>query len=272
VPKNKPKILFVFDHKYENTWRDGLWAALNILKENFNIQFHNLQNASPVADFSNFDFALGWGGFNSPVDNFLHKLKGVYPNFKYGLCIGGNAFPPMFDGQYDVLFFETEWYRPMIESHPNIVHAFGVNTNIYSPWKEAPIIWDWLSVGAFSYWKRQTKILSKTGTKFIVGEIQKENWQESFDIISDLLLNGVAVSDMVYPTKLRDIYNCSATVYIPADINGGGERSVLEARACGRPVEVEDDNPKLKGLLNCPLWDEKYYASQLRKGVESCLI
>ena len=268
--KNKNKVLFVFDHKYENTWRDGLWAALNILKSDFNIQFHNLQNASPVVDFSGFDFILGWGGFNSPVDNFLHKLKDAYPNFKYGLCIGGNAFPPVMDGQYDVLFYETHWYEPQLESHPNKFHAFGVNTNIYHR-QDSPIIWDWLSVGSFSYWKRHHKILAKNGTKMVIGEIQRDNWQESFDIISDLLLGGAGVSDMLYPTKLRDIYNSSAVVYIPAEVNGGGERAVLEARACGRPVEIEKDNDKLKELLNCPLWDERYYASQLKKGIESCL-
>lgn len=261
----------MFDHKNENLWRDGLWAALNLLKDTFNIQFHNLKNASPVVDFNGFDFILGWGGFNSPVDHFLHKLKDSYSNYKYGLCIGGNAFPPIFDGQYDVLFYETEWYKPFIQSHPNIVHAFGINSNIYNPWKEAPIIWDWLSVGAFAYWKRHERILMKSGTRLVVGEIQRDNWQESFDIISDLLLNGVGVTDMLYPTKLRNIYNCSGTVYIPADINGGGERAVLEARACGRPVEVEEDNPKLKELLNCQIWDEKYYANQLKKGVKSCL-
>ena len=114
-------------------------------------------------------------------------------------------------------------------------------------------------------------MIAKNGTKLVVGEIQKDNWQESFDIISDLLLAGVGISDMLYPTKLRNIYNCSETVYVPADINGGGERCVLEARACGRPVDVEEDNLKLKELVDGPIFDQHYYAKELKKGIESCL-
>lgn len=274
----KPKILFVYDHKYENMWRDGLWAALNLLKEDYEVQFHNLKNASPVSVFEGVTFVLGWGGFHSPVDHFIQKLKDRMPDIKYGLCIGGNAFPPSEPIIYDVLFYETDWakkwlidYAPNIEEETKLVHAFGINGDIYSPWTEAPIIWDWLSVGAFAYWKRHERILTKSGTRLVIGEIQKDNWQESFDIISDLLLNGVSVSDMLYPTKLRNIYNCSGTIYIPADINGGGERAVLEARACGRPVEIEDDNAKLKELLSSPIWDHVYYANQLKKGLKYCL-
>jgi len=32
---------------------------------------------------------------------------------------------------YDILFYETEWYRPVIEHHPRKRRAFGINTNIY---------------------------------------------------------------------------------------------------------------------------------------------
>lgn len=271
--KSKARLLFVYNHKYENIWRDGLWAALNILKEDYDIKFHNLHNASPLGLTGDYDFVLGWGAFNSPVDIFLRRYAETWPESKtkYGLCVGGVAYPNNYIGFYNILFYETEWYRPQISNHPRIMHAFGINTKIYTPWPEAPIIWDWLSVGAFAYWKRHERIIAKPGSKLVVGEIQKDNWSESFDIISDLLLAGVGISDMMYPTKLRNIYNCAGTVYIPADVTGGGERAVLEARACGRPVEIEDDNPKLRELLNSPVWDENYYASQLRKGVEMCL-
>ena len=32
---------------------------------------------------------------------------------------------------YDILFYETEWYRPAIQHHPRTRRAFGINTNIY---------------------------------------------------------------------------------------------------------------------------------------------
>lgn len=269
----KPKLLFVYDHKYPHLWRDGLWAALEELEDSFTITKFNLatdraQQTNKVFDF---DFVLGWGAFNSPVEQSFRELKAGMPWLKMGLCIAGNTFPPDNMDLYDILFYETEWYKPKIEDHKKIVHAFGVNTDIYNPWPEAPTIWDYLSVGSFAYWKRHENIIAKPGTKMVIGEIQRDNWQESFDIISNLLLAGVGISDMVYPTKLRNLYNCAGTIFIPADINGGGERAILEARACGKNVEIMGDNPKLKEILDGPVWDHHYYANQLKKGIKDVL-
>ena len=110
---------------------------------------------------------------------------------------------------------------------------------------------------------------NKVGHKLAIGEIQKDNMQESGRIISDLLTDNIMISDMVPVEQLCKIYNASRRVYIPADINGGGERAVLEARACGRPVEVEFDNPKLRELQNSIIWSHYYYADQLQLGILS---
>lgn len=264
----------------EKLWMDGLWAALNILEEDFEITKLNLRDldAGVVLKYfhvEEFDFLLGWGGFNSPVDKTLH-LK---TNKKKGLCIGGNAFPPEGADNYDVLFYETKWYRPQINFHKNIVHAFGINSDIYNNEKfflsnlefATPVIWDYIGVGSLSYWKRWEKMIDKKGRKLVVGEYQKDNEQESSRIANHLLKNNIMVSDMVHPYDLANFYHWSRTLYIPADINGGGERAILEARACGLQVEIEDDNPKLKELLTCPIYDEKYYAEQLKKGILSVL-
>ncbi len=276
--KNKEKILFIYDHKFSNLWRDGLWAALRILEEDFDIDRYNLyeKEYKVVVDFKKYDFILGWGAFGSPADKAISVLKEkVSKEVLFGLCLAGNVAPVPTINTYDVIFYETEWIKEnYIKSivDGKKIHAFGVNTDIYSPWKEAPIIWDWLSVGSFSYWKRHERIIAKNGTKLVVGEIQRDNWQESFDIMSDLLLAGVGISDMLYPVKLRNIYNCAETVYVPADLSGGGERCVLEARACGRAVEVEGDNPKLNELVTGPIFDQHYYAEQLKKGIKECLL
>jgi hypothetical protein len=66
------------------------------------------------------------------------------------------------------------------------------------------------------------------------------------------------------------IYQNSKNVYIPANINGGGERAVLEARSCGCNVEVENDNPKLKELVYSKIPSHIDYADNLLKGL-SCL-
>lgn len=266
IQKVKQKLLFVYDTAHDNIWRDGLWAALELLKEDFNIEKINLRTSDPH-EFEA-DFVLGWGAFNSSVDKILQSLPIDIPK---GLCVGGTATSPWGAENYNVLFYETPFYETTIANHPNKVHAFGVNTDIYKPITKTRKIWDWITVGSFSLWKRQLKLADKPGIKIAIGEIQKDNYQESLDIIANLLMKGVAVSDMVDPEILANMYRASKFVYIPANIHGGGERAVLEARACGIPVEVEYDNPKLESLLVTPVWDHKYYRDQLRKGILSCL-
>lgn len=272
----RPRILFVFDHKYENIWRDGLWAALELLKKDFVIDRWNLQNGNNFIT-TEYDFILGWGAFGSSVDLELRKNHRFWG--KRGLCIAGNARLPYDLDLYEVLFYETSWYENQISGYKNKFKAFGINTDIYNNTKDNTFncykIWDYTTVGAFALWKRQEKLTIKEGVKLAIGEMQKDNLEESMEIIFNLLHRGVMVSDMVAPEKLADILNHTETLYIPADVNGGGERAILEGLACGCKVEVEDDNPKLNGLLRDAkergVPDHKNYAEQLRKGILSCL-
>ena len=269
----------------EAHWNDGLRAALRLIdkRKNFEVKKHNLYKSDLIDDID-FNFVLGWGGFNSPVDKFLVDLKEKEVPYewhtipKFGLCIGGNAFPPRQDNTYDVLFYETNWYKPQIEWHKNARRAFGINDDIFhsEEWggfegSYPEKLYDYVSVGSFSNWKRHELITKKEGNKLVVGQIQRNNAVESMGIIARLLAHGVAVSDMVTPEKLALIYNLTDTVFIPASIEGGGERAVWEALACGCKVEVEEDNLKLKELLNTEPTNHHWYASALLAGIKSCL-
>lgn len=264
----KPKLLFIYEIEDERFWKDGLYEAINILDKSFNVLKFNLKDKDKGIDSSDFDFVLGWGAFGSAVDTFIQSNKDVIK--KKGLCIAGNAFSPMNPETYDVLFYETDWYKPQIDSHKNIVHAFGINSQIFKPLKTLKL-WDYLTVGAFAKWKRQWLICERSGTKMAIGQIQMDNMQESIGIVGNLIVGASGVSGMVLPEELVKFYNSAKTVYIPANINGGGERAVLEARACGIKVEIEEDNLKLKELLTSTVWDEKYYARKLEGGILSCL-
>lgn len=279
------KILFVYymEPEIEAHWNDGLRAALCLIdkKSDFEVEFKNIFKGTsfPV---SRYDLVLGWGGFSSPVDNYILSLKKQLPkdSIKFGLCIGGNALPPRKDDTYDVLFYETSWYAPQLEWHLNARRAFGINDDIFHVLMDGysgsrlnleETLYDYISVGSFSNWKRHEKILEKDGNRLVIGQIQRNNMAESGAIIGQLLNGGVAISDMVDPEKLALIYNLTDTVYIPADLNGGGERAVWEAISCGCKVEVEDDNPKLKELLNTEPVGHHWYATQLIAGIKSCL-
>lgn len=279
MTNEKPKILFVYymEPEIEATWNDGLAEAIRILRNDFQIRKLNLFNQD-LKSFNDYDFILGWGAWRSPADNFLHRVRMLDKKIPTGLCIGGNAIPPFMENDHNILFYETEWYKPTISHHKNIKHAFGVNRKVFRPLKKADFgasqwlpVWDFVSVGSFSLWKRHNLLLNKHGKRLAIGQIQKNNLNESISIIGDLILGGVAVSDMVEPESLNTIYNLAKTIYIPAEINGGGERAVLEARSAGTQVEVDKDNPKLLSLLESPIWGAEYYAQELKEGILECL-
>jgi len=261
------KILFVYQHSYPHLWKDGLYAALELLERNHDITWINLATTPDLKLLDGqYDIALGWGAFGSDVDTILRTLN----NQPIALCIAGNAIAPYDVHDYEVLFHETYWYEPIIEEHPNKYHAFGVNTDIFRPLASYPQ-WDVISVGAYALWKRQLDVAKKDGKKLLIGEIQSGNLEESLSIMYHLSLHGCYLSGMRSPEELAELYNQSKLCYIPADINGGGERAVLEARACGIGVEVNNDNPKLKELMYSPIYDHIYYSEQLERGLKSCL-
>lgn len=258
---SKPRILFA--HEISIPIQDGLWAALQLLDNEYSITRWHAQEPMPEDDF---DLILGQGSFFSKVHKILKNLPG-----KKALLIAG-TIPPEDDQVYDCIFYENEWYKTML-SHKNMYHAFGVNTDIFNPQphiKDAAFV-DYITVGAYSLWKRQHLIGEKTGYRMSVGEIQRNNMAESGPIIENLINKGVVISGPVDSKTLSKLYNLSHCVYIPAKIIGGGERAVLEARACGVKVEVEPDNPKLKEYCYSPIYDHHYYADQLKKGINSCL-
>jgi len=252
------KVLFVSDYKYEV--KDGLWAAINILGyDRYNI-------GDDIPNFEEYDFLIGHGAFHSKVDMLLRSL----PN-KKGLCIAGNVYPQD-TNCYDVLFYETEWVKNFLNLKGNLVHAFGVNSGIFN--KEDMTLnryraIDTLSVGAFAKWKRHEKIINEKGNRVVIGEIQKDNKTESMEIINELLSKGIGVIPQMSTERLARYYQSAKCVYVPADIYGGGERAVLEGRACACNVIIEEDNPKLLELMNSSIWDENYYAAQIKKGIET---
>lgn len=257
---NISKICFVYESNHPIEVKDGLCKALELLSKDFQIIKLNVLTSTNIPEC---DFVLGWGAFGSKVDRLVRKSP-----YKKGLCIGGVSNP---DGMmnYDVLFYETKWFRDQIKFHPNIVHAFGVDTDTYFN-QEIERDIDYLGVGALALWKRWDKFCNLKGYRRVIGEFQKGNPLESQNIMDKLETSGVIYKDMIPKEELALMYNRAKIVYIPATIHGGGERAILEARACGCDVKIENDNPKLEELLTSPIYDYNYYYQQLKKGIESC--
>lgn len=267
------KILFIYAHNKPEFWLDGLYGALQELARTNSVDFYNIFENKGEFRLENYDFVLGWGAFGSPADEYIRRNR--LKIGKCGLCIAGNTTRPFQAEKYDVLFYETNWVKEYLELATvgvPLVKAFGINTNIFNRIEYAtPIVYDYLGVGAFATWKRWDKFNSKKGMRLVVGEFQKNNQAESSTIVKDLMLNGTGVMPMVHPFDLANLYHWSRTVYIPADVFGGGERAVMEAISCGCSVEIEEDNPKLAEIVATGVVDHIEYAKQLEKGIKLCV-
>lgn len=275
----KPKILFIFDHqKPEQLEVDGLWSALNLLEKDFEIVRHNLATDDTLNMDVNPDFTLGWGAFDSRVDNQIRAMTKV----PTGLCLGGMFKPNETASNYDVIFYETEAHKRFLEEQgvkTKFVHAFGINTDIYKKLQliaddpfvgcDYPKIWDNISVGSFSPWHRQDLLYDIPGVNLAIGTIDGGNIQESFNYVANLTNRNWMVSNWVPAETLAKFYNMSKKAYLTAEF--GQERACLEARACELEVIVPEDNPKLKELLTSPIYDHIYYAEQLNLGIMGVL-
>lgn len=229
------KISFVY--KLEDTnWNDGLKKALEVLEEKHEIRYHN-------GTYTNYfcDVAIAWGAFGSWAEKLVSQLP-----FRKAICVAGGPMDNPRVHDYDIVFVETKWQQELFRKiGVDSKIAFGTNTDIfYDMGLERPI--DYLSVGAYAKWKRHEIFKELRGRKLAVGYMQPNGHEKE---CYEQLLGDSVVLPQVSPEALAWLYNQSKTVSVTSTVMGGGERTVLEALACGCRVEVANDNPKLLQLL-----------------------
>ena len=259
IPKNNK-------FKY-NKWEDGFVKGINTLIEDYTITWFNLADTKPTAmELNKFDFLVVKSCWDWIVDKYVRNLKKL--NTPKGIVISCSKLPKKSSSvyDYDILWYETYWYGKQLPLHSRKIHAFGIDTTVFKQETVNKDI-DVLSIGAFTSYKRLHLIIKINGLKKTV--IGAKNYNDSKNIINQLKNAGVSCLDYRSQKEMGKLINRSKKIYLPCEINGGGERAVLEARSCGNNVIVESDNPKLKELLKTPVWDERYYGNQIRYGIES---
>jgi len=261
-------ILFYINNnsiKYSQ-WHDGFTKAISILSKKYNVKMINMYDNTKI-DFSNYDYVFFKESFDGSIYN---KYKSSLPvNIKLGLFISASYCIPN-DNQikmYDVLFYETYWYYnyAKLNRHNHAYHAFGVDTTVMKPINTEKQ-YDVIFVGDVCNYKRPLKILDLDGSKICLG------FKSNINLVNILEKNDVEVKEFIEYEKLVDYYNQSKLCYIPCELHGGGERAVLEARACGIPVKIEADNPKLKELCVSEIYSSEYYANQIEYGLKQTLM
>ncbi|WP_421762845.1 hypothetical protein [Ekhidna sp.] len=259
-------------NKFKN-WHDGFTEAIKRLKADFKVTlifFQEQDSSKLLKELNEHDFIIVKSAWRTSMDYFLRKnSKQINPYL--GLMISASNHRPKEDEQvfYDVVWFETEWYRKRSVRHSKAFHAFGIDREVMIPTPEnTHKTYDYIVVGAPRTYKRLGKLLAKNGNRLLIGDLKNRD-RKSEGLLTKLRSDGVIVEDFQGYEKLASKYHVSRICYVPCKVHGGGERSLLEARSCGLAVEIEEDNPKLQELLTSPIWDADYYSAQLKKGIES---
>lgn len=266
-------ILFYYGGKKVSAWNDGFPAALRYLEATTcsEIIWIDLANPKCLPDFqanpkpwleAHADVVIvksNWGWI--PEKYAWEHLRGI--TVPIILAVAGVDDPPVKKQEhfrfYNALLYEVEWYYPKIQSHPSVFHAFGVNSDFLTKINRVPKIYDYIFIGTIGKHKRPEELLAKKGRRLALGG------ESDAELVKQLKDGGVEVIPSVPYATLPAFLSLSKTLFAPMPINGGGERSVLEARACGTAVEFSEkgDNPKLLELATSPVWNHKYYAYRI---------
>jgi hypothetical protein len=291
----RPRLAIIHYRPKTTPWKAferGFVAAMKHLEAFYIISWENLdayegvQLANVDIDRFNRDFDLifiksNWGW---TVDRFVRMAFGNIRTPK-ALLISGVADPPEDDDGlffYDTLYYETNWYWPKIKRHPRTKKAFGIDTTVMRPIPHVAQnkTIDSLFIGWMANYKRPWLFGLHTARRHpadttplpkLVAIGKLDGMPESNDVVNAFKYRGVEVRGEVSDHELAVLINRAKEVHIPSTVLGGGERAVLEARACGVPVKIEEDNVKLKELLEGPIWSEKQYARALHEGISGLM-
>lgn len=260
-----PKSTF----KYSN-WHDGFTKALDILEEKYSIDRYNIADHEDrsLPLFDKYQFILAKSNWGWIVDKYVkeHCAKLKIPK---GIMISGSAKPSFLRNpqkKYDVLYYETEWYKKYLSSRKTRIHAFGIDTDIMNGISADQKSIDWLSIGVLKKYKRMESLFDKSGKKVIIGFDPKTPYSEQLK--KQMIDNEVEFIPFMSYSELSYYYAKTKNLLANGITQGGGERAVLEARAYGCNIHINPDNLKLKEMAECPIYDHHYYASQMQKGIE----
>lgn len=276
VPKKQFNLAFIIEmervHFY--SWDDGLRAALDYLVEHYGwkVDIYNLAIQSPnIPDDK--DFYLYWGAFAKKQ----HERR-FFP--KQGLCFaGGPTYHPAINN-FDIVFAESLVdYKNFKKMGVKTIQAFGTNTALFRPIKEQVKIFDYFYGAAYAKWKRHDRFIKRVKKEkaraLTTGYMQPRGWEK--DCYESCLKNGITVLPWVPYDAMPWLINMSKKTLITADADGGCQRLVLESKACGVPVEIDSDSPKLKELEKLSRkevlknWSESSYAEKLKQGIEEVM-
>ena len=217
-------------------WSDGLREAMRILEKKYEVTYHEPDGDVPDG------LVLYWEApctINSKDGEKYRTIKNR-PGKKVLLFAGGPVQKEWVDG-FDHVCVESEISEKEFSAIgvPNS-RAFGINDTIFKP-QQVEKIFDGVHHGTSASWKRQWLMTEALREKALcVGRIQPHDTKPYDKCIE----HGSTWIDEQPYTSLPGLISQAHVCVNTCEYWGGGQRTTLEAMACGIPVIAMSDSPK----------------------------
>ena len=235
------KIAFVWqgigEGKIYGQWGDGLRKAMSIIEKEHTVTYHE-----PFETIKDVDVILYW---EAPV-TCMGKDRDNYNNIRNNpikkiLLFAGGQIKNEWVKGFDLLCVESKIDADTCEEFGIPYRtAFGVDSETMKPEKQ-PKVFDAVFPSTCAGWKRQglfSRALKSKGA--ICGRPQATDPTGFIEARE----NGTLLfPELPYPA-VSALYNASHCCVNTSEFWGGGQRTTLEAMACGIPVIVMSDSPK----------------------------
>lgn len=231
------KLAFIWDFnrakEIYSYWRDGLRAAIEEIGKTYDVDVYLGEDYKQINE--EYDAFLLWCDSNCEVIPFIHDRKGTK----------GIILTTMSDNienlkKLDLVFCESKPVYEAVRSQGlHGAHAFGTDTDFFSPDESVRKDIEYFYPATFSPWKRQRDIAHLGKDLWCVGTVQPDGQED----LQACLKNDVHVAQGYFKAEyIRDLYRRTKCVTIPAV--HGSERTVLEAMSMNIVPEVNQQNVK----------------------------
>jgi glycosyltransferase involved in cell wall biosynthesis len=216
-------------------FKDGLWEALEILKQKHEIRGFEPEETQMIIGF-NPDRILYWGALIEQTKPSVAALP-----YKKAICFAGGPINGELATGFDLYFTESEVNeREFGALGKPWMRAFGVNEKLYKP---LPLEkkYDAIFFGTHAQWKRNDLFARAIGRRGISIGLFQDHEKDCYQIPQE---QGCEVHNEIPREELVQFINHSRTALNTANVWGGGQRMTLEAMACNVPPIVMTDSPK----------------------------
>lgn len=220
-------------------WKDGLWAALDIIES----EGHEVRHLEPGEDAPwDTDIILYWEAPTTLKGKDAQKYLDVLAQpFPKALLFAGGPVEIQTCYGFDLYFVESKINEDEFEALGlPWKRAFGVNTQIFKPQKQ-PKVFDGFMQATYAGWKRHSLFAEALGSRGATAGRKQAHEPFCYEACEQ---KGVLTLPELSPEAIASMINGSYSVVNTAEFWGGGQRCTLEAMACGIPPIVMEDSPK----------------------------